>query len=576
MVKKLLILYSTLVFADSNIVGKNQTSVNFSDNSYFIDSKVQKGNNLFFTFDKFDLEKNQKAIFNDKDIQNSIARIDSKAESFIDGELQSSSEHLFLINPNGFIFGENAKLNLFGSLTISSADYLKFSDGTKIYSKPLESEVLSTSSPKSFGFLDSSKFALVSIEGKGEITPDILRDEDRRFNITPNESLNIISGDITIKNGSYIYAKPQDRVIEVRLATIKATNANINLISAKSEGEFDIETKESSFSKLGDISLENRAHIQLGDARQDNGAKSSEFYSLSDNFFMDNSSIPNATNYSNDSKTQINAKNIVLNSSNLLGTAFGEGKATNITLNADSLTLKGENLNTGFRYKGSFINTQTTNTGDGGDITINAKTINLQDEARIDSLTAGGPEQNTDLGDAGDIYINCEELNLDNSAILSVSFLSGGGDVSINAEKMIDLKDSKILTSVYEKDSNGGDINIKNPKYVILNGSSVKANTFEGKGGDISFKSNYFINSSDSLIEAKAISNRGVDGEINNKSTTVDLSEVITPKKLSLNQNEYKIAKCENRDLANRISIYRKENSILRYDDLLPSRINYE
>jgi hypothetical protein len=293
---------------------------------------------------------------------------------------------------------------------------------------------------------------------------------------------------------------------------------------------------------------------------------------LSKLFFMDNASISNGTKFLKNSKIEIYSNEVLLNSSNIIGTSFGDVSGSDIYIKGDILTLQGENLDPTFSYKGSFINTQATTTGKAGDIYINMNEITLKNSARVDTLSAGSNAS----GDAGDIKIECQDLNiLGNSGILTISYIGAGGGIDIDISNRLYMQNSNILTSVYKENSNGGDITIKEPKYVILNSSKVKANTFEGRGGDISFKAKYFINSIDSNIEAKAISNRGVDGDINNDSLSVDISKLLTRDRFEFANEPYQLSSCSNRGSINSISINGRDSSYMRYDDLLPSQVGY-
>ncbi len=114
------------------------------------------GTTVLHSFSQFDINSTQTVTFQgSSSLTAIIARITSGASSSIDGTITSTAPNaaLFLINPNGFVFGPNALLNVPGSLYISTADKLNFADGTAIAMTATPVGTLSTASIASFGFL---------------------------------------------------------------------------------------------------------------------------------------------------------------------------------------------------------------------------------------------------------------------------------------------------------------------------------------------------------------------------------------------------------------------------------------
>ncbi|NEQ95142.1 MAG: filamentous hemagglutinin N-terminal domain-containing protein [Cyanothece sp. SIO2G6] len=121
--------------------GTINTVVNTSRrNQFAITGGTIQGNNLFHSFDTFS-PQDWATLFDLTDssygsstaaISRIISRVTGNNSSSIDGLLQVSGGNfpdLFLINPNGIIFGPNARLNVPGSFIVSTADSIEFSDG---------------------------------------------------------------------------------------------------------------------------------------------------------------------------------------------------------------------------------------------------------------------------------------------------------------------------------------------------------------------------------------------------------------------------------------------------------------
>lgn len=90
--------------------------------------KSGDGGNLFHSFQQFNLDRGQTANFlSSPEIQNILVRMGGDT-SIIDGILQvtGGNSNLYLMNPAGIVFGENASLNLPASLIATGANGIGF------------------------------------------------------------------------------------------------------------------------------------------------------------------------------------------------------------------------------------------------------------------------------------------------------------------------------------------------------------------------------------------------------------------------------------------------------------------
>jgi filamentous hemagglutinin family protein len=98
-----------------------------------IDGGATRGANLYHSFQDFNVNDGQRVYFgNPAGIQNILSRVTGTDVSDILGTLGvDGNANLFLLNPNGIIFGPNARLDISGSFTASTGDRFTFSDGSE-------------------------------------------------------------------------------------------------------------------------------------------------------------------------------------------------------------------------------------------------------------------------------------------------------------------------------------------------------------------------------------------------------------------------------------------------------------
>ncbi|WP_414623168.1 filamentous hemagglutinin N-terminal domain-containing protein [Calothrix sp. CCY 0018] len=128
----------------------NNSSVTKDGNINIIQGGTTADNNLFHSFKEFGVINGDEAYFNNRvDISNIITRVTGGSESNINGLIRANGEaNLFLINPAGIVFGENALLNIGGSFVGSTADSIKFGDDIEFSAiNPQNTALLTVSVP---------------------------------------------------------------------------------------------------------------------------------------------------------------------------------------------------------------------------------------------------------------------------------------------------------------------------------------------------------------------------------------------------------------------------------------------
>ena len=88
-----------------------------------IEGGLQQGNNLFHSFEKFNVDQGATVLFQDPGVANILSRVTGNELSEILGTLGISGgdANLFLLNPNGIIFGQDSSLDLNGSFLATTA-----------------------------------------------------------------------------------------------------------------------------------------------------------------------------------------------------------------------------------------------------------------------------------------------------------------------------------------------------------------------------------------------------------------------------------------------------------------------
>ena len=173
--------------------GTTSTTVTSPDGSSFtINNGDRAGNNLFHSFSDFSVPTNGSAFFNNAvDIDNILSRVTGGNISNIDGLIRANgSANLFLINPAGIIFGNNARLDIGGSFLGSTADSILFPDDVAFSASDLQPPLLTINAPIGLGIRDNP----------APITNQSVADEIG-LEVDSGQTLALIGGDINFNGG---------------------------------------------------------------------------------------------------------------------------------------------------------------------------------------------------------------------------------------------------------------------------------------------------------------------------------------------------------------------------------------
>ncbi|NET01684.1 MAG: filamentous hemagglutinin N-terminal domain-containing protein [Sphaerospermopsis sp. SIO1G1] len=136
----------TAKITPDNTLGKENSVVHrVNDLKDLINGGATRGKNLFHSFENFNVGENRSVYFaNPIGIENILTRVTGSNVSNILGTLGvEGTANLFLLNPNGIIFGENAILDIRGSFTGTTADSIRLGeDGLFSATNPQGSNLL--------------------------------------------------------------------------------------------------------------------------------------------------------------------------------------------------------------------------------------------------------------------------------------------------------------------------------------------------------------------------------------------------------------------------------------------------
>jgi filamentous hemagglutinin family protein len=200
------------------------------------------------------------------------------------------------------------------------------------------------------------------------------------------------------------------------------------------------------------------------------------------------------------------------------------GQGGNVTINAtDTISFSGT-VSDGSPV-GVFTRSlgTTPDAGAGGNITLTAgQSVTISDGAAI-SASSTGP------GNTGNITINAGgQFAMTNASVTTEADQSGGGTIKIttNPNGTVQLTNSTISASVLDGTSGGGSVNI-DPQFVILQNSQILAQAVQGPGGNISITTNLLLPDANSVISAS--SQFGQNGTITIQSPISPASGKIVP-----------------------------------------------
>ncbi|WP_017660769.1 two-partner secretion domain-containing protein [Baaleninema simplex] len=423
-----------------NTLPQNSTVI-LEDNSFQIQGGTPAGNNLFHSFEEFSVPENFRASFeNISGIDRIFSRVTGNNISQIDGILAANgSASLFFINPNGIIFGENAQLQLDGSFVATTADSVRFADGTAFDARQ-PSPLLSVTAPTGLQFGATPG----SITNTSQFSPEGFANSvglPLGLTVAPNNSFILAGGDLEFETGN-----------------VTSFGGRIELGSVSGEGTVSLSAIPSGY-RLGYDGVEQFGSIRLsGNSVIDTSGRPPGVLSPADpgsgggaiqiqagQLFVENSGITSSTFGGQGGTFTVTADTIDLSGSvnapidsnpiaaGLFSQTGGVGNAGNLNIEVGQLTIR----------EGAQISTGTQGDGRGSNLSVSANHITVEGvsedqlyQSSILSQVQPAIDGSPATGRSGDVTIQTRELFVRDGGLVETSTFSLGnaGNLTIDAD----------------------------------------------------------------------------------------------------------------------------------------------
>ncbi|WP_427162942.1 filamentous hemagglutinin N-terminal domain-containing protein [Aliinostoc sp. HNIBRCY26] len=489
------------------------TKVSGSQN-YIVTDGTSVGNNLFHSFSSFSVPSDGSVTFShSSQIQNIFSRITGNNVSYIDGAINANA-NLFLLNPSGIIFGKTASLNISGSFVATTANSIKFVEGTEFSAvNPATQPLLTMTVP--IGLQMGNHPAPIQVQGTGHslntnntFSPIIRNPSLTKLQVQSGKTLALVGGNITLDGATLSAATGHIELGSLGgsgLVSLVPITQGYQLEYEQGQSFADIQLAQKS---LLDVSGFNSGAVQLQ-------GRNIEFTDGSLIFSQNYGTLP-----SGNINVQASAAIAMIGTtpdgkirSWIRAEAWGTGSSANISMITPRLTLQ----------KGSGINALTYGTANGGNIQIQAADIEVSGFSPLNPTGVTSITTSTyGKGSAGDVLVNGNNLLLSGGASLSsVTFGSGSSgqvivqnqNTTVTGENPSGLYSNISITTF--ANGNAKDLRLDTGNLQILNGGTIGSSAFFiGNGGNVQ------VNAS----EAIAISGSSSNNNSNINSSVVRLS----------------------------------------------------
>lgn len=482
----------------------NNSIVTPSGNLSIITSGTQAGRNLFHSFREFSVLTNNGVHFNNGvDIVNIISRVTGGSKSNIDGLIRANgTANLFLINPNGIIFGPNASLNIGGSFVASTANSLRFADGTEFSAtNPQATPLLTLSVP--FGLQLGSNPGEIVNQSRARLNGAVNSNNlPAGLQVPSDKTLALVGGNVSLDGGNLTAKGGRIELGSVGggLVTLTEIPQGYALGYGAVQNFRDIQLSnraqvDTSGSRGGDIQVKGR-NINLRDGAaifstiQGAGIGGNLTVEAGESVYLGNNAALSTATLSTGSagNLTITTRKLTVESGAFVQTPnSGPGPAGNLLVRAtDAVELSGTTAD-GLRPSGLSAQVARTATGKSGNLTVETGQLTITGGAVVNTSTSGAAT-------AGNVLVKASNVELvgfatrpnqfSSSAIsTAVAENAGGnaGNLTIETQRLT-IRDGAQISTTGRSGGNGGNLSIKASES-ILSGALPDATPDRGRSG---------------------------------------------------------------------------------------------
>jgi filamentous hemagglutinin family protein len=507
--------------------------------NFQINGGATRGNNLFHSFREFSVPPGGQAFFNNApQIQNILTRVTGNSISNIDGLVGArGNANLFLINPNGILFGANARLAIRGSFVASTANSILLDNGFAFSAtNPQAPPLLTVNAP--IGLQYGTNPGSIGVQG--------------RLQVSTGQTLALVGGEVRLDSGrltapgghielgsvaagSLVSITPTNPGWELnyqgvqQFQDIRLTQAASVDASGTSGGSIQIQGRRLSLTEGSQIFTATRGS-QAGRDLIVRATESVEVIGFNPRDDSPSSLATQARQGStgNGGNLTIETETLHIADGAFVSTrAFGTGKGGDVVVRAQSVEVIGFNPRNGSNsflaarteqgstgnagnltletgtlrlVDGGVVGTRTSGAGNGGDLTVRAHAVDMIGFVPLNGSSSGlDAEARGSTGNAGNLTLETHTLRVAGSARISTrTFGSGnGGNLTVQAQSIEVIgfdppnnAPSFLATQARPGSTgNAGNLTIDTETLRVLDGAAITTDTFgPGKAGNLTVR----------------------------------------------------------------------------------------